>query len=1476
MSSNTDRPATDSFPDNAIAIIGMAGRFPGADSVSEFWDNLRQGKESIVTLSEDDLLAEGVSAKALANHAYVRRAGLMRGIDEFDAEFFGFTPQAARTMDPQHRLFLQEAYHALEDAGYTPPKIDATVGVFATSTTGGYLLHNLMSHYDPESVMGEGITFDMVNLSMSNDKDYLATRVAYQFNLNGPALSVQTACSSSLVAVHLACQSILNGESDMALAGAASLRIPHHVGYWHDPGSMVSATGHCRPFDVRSDGTIFSSGVGVVVLKALQDAIDDGDRIHAVIRGSALNNDGSTKMTYAAPTVAGQADVVAEAHAVAEVDAATISYVETHGTGTPLGDPIEIEALRQAFDISEETRPGPCYIGSVKSNIGHLESAAGIAALIKTILCLKHRAIPATLHYTSPNPELHLDQGPFVVRGEYGAWEWDGVRRAGVSAFGVGGTNAHVVLEEAPAVAPTVDVPGPQMLLLSARTPEALTAARAELAAELARPDAPALADVAYTLEHRRADRVRMAAVVGDRENATKVLSAEEHDNVFIGETVASSSSDRVVFLFPGQGAQHIGMARDLYDSEPEFARHFDECVAGFDAELGIDLKAAIFDGSARDLERTDRTQPALFTVQYALAKLLESYGIVPAAMAGHSIGEYAAATIAGVFDLPTALKVVAMRARLMHTAPRGVMVAVTLGPEAVAEYLSDDVDLATVNDPGGCVVAGTEEGIRAFQARLAEAGITARRVRTSHAFHSRLMDPVLPEFTGFLSRITLREPQIPLLSNLTGTWLSASEATNPATWARQIRATVRFADELGVLLADPDRVFVEVGPGGTLTASAMRHPKWSERHRAVRLMRHHAQSRNDRDAFLLGLGQLWSAGVDVDWSPLSQGAQPQLVSLPGYHFARERYWVEHKPHEGRAADGAGAAGVNGTELPAAATAAAQGGAGGRSPLEATLGRIWSQCLGVATVDRNANFFDIGGDSLVAISVAMSASHQGLELTPQDLYDNPTVAALTKALTARYAAGGLARHSFTEVEHPPVPPNLDFFLEHGLADRGQWRIPLILRLRSDVGIDDVRAVLTAVTNHHEALRLRLAERAGIWEQKIGEQLESVEVAAGTLPEGLEPGSAQERAAVFDICRQQIAEQDLSAPPLVATFVPGAAGGPSYLALAVHGMVADEASREILVTDIFTAFGQRMNGQDVALQPVSAQWGEWSQRCAGLATHPAVLESRDYWLANATAADLRLPVADAADGPAAGDLVRLSSVLSVAETGEVDEVRRNRGVAVEEVLLAALGRTLAGAAGSGVAAVDLGGPGRSVLRPDVDLGRTVGSFTTVYPVALRCAPSAELGAQELLDAVHEAVTGVPHHGIGYGLLRYLHAPTARSFGAVRTSDIAFTYAGTIPDMSAFASGEAPVQFDTDAESPVREAIPGLGHALELRVYRSRGQLHVDWWYDARRIDEAAAQALATGFGSELSGLVAEAAIEEELDSANDELTLVEFD
>jgi phthiocerol/phenolphthiocerol synthesis type-I polyketide synthase E len=1474
VTSNSELPA------NAIAVVGMAARLPGANTLSAFWDNLRRGEESIVTLAEDDLLAEGIPEKALANHAYVRRAALLDGIDEFDADFFGFTPQVARSTDPQHRLFLQTAWHAIEDAGYDPADIEGSVGVYATSTTSGYLLHNIMSNHDPNVVMGQGITFDMVNLSLQNDKDYLATKVAHAFNLRGPALSVQTACSSALVAVHLACQSILNGECEMALAGGASLRIPHHVGYWYAPGSMVSPTGHCRPFDVRSDGTIFGSGVGVVVLKSLEDAVDSGDRIHAVIRGSALNNDGATKMTYAAPNAAGQADVIAEAQAIADVDSSTVSYIETHGTGTPLGDPIEIEGLRQAFAVSEKDRAAPCFIGSVKSNIGHLESAAGIASLIKAILCLKHRAIPATLHYTSPNPELHLDKGPFRVRSEYGPWEWDGVLRAGVSSFGVGGTNAHVVLEEAPPAPVSTPKPGPQVLLMSARSTDALEQSRSALAAELSGADEVSLPDVAHTLTRRRKENIRMAAIVKDRQDAVAVLQAAESDNVFVGEFAPSThnadNAARVVFLFPGQGAQHIGMARGLYDSEPVFAEHFDRCAADFGDELGVDLRAEIFEGTARNLERTDRTQPALFTAEYALAKLVESYGIRPAAMAGHSIGEYVAGTIAGVFDIDTAIRVVSMRARLMHAAPRGVMVAVALSPDAVAEHLTGDVDVAAINEPGGCVVAGSEESIRQFSDRLTEKGIVARRVRTSHAFHSRLMDSMIPEFTGFLSRQTLREPQIPLLSNVTGTWLAASEATNPATWARQVRSTVRFSDEVDVLLADPHRILIEVGPGGTLTASATRHTRWSSGHSAVRLMRHHAQNRDDRDAFLLALGQLWAAGVDVDWAPLRGGQPAHLVTLPGYPFERQRHWVEHRATswvaDAAVTNGVAAAAPGGT---AEATHTAKNGA---SLMEATLQRIWGQCLGLSSVDRKANFFELGGDSLVAISVAMTASNEGLDLTPQDLYDNQTVAALAKALTARYAAGGLARQSPGGVTHPPVPPNISYFLEHGVREHGQWRVPLILRLRPDVAVDDIRAVLSALRNHHEALRLRLVERAGTWEQVVAEPGELAELATLDLLDGkptdaIAPSSEQEREALLAILNEPASEQDPSSP-LIATYVRGVPGGSCYLAISVPAIAADNASRDILLTDIFTAFGQRLAGEEIALQPITTPWVEWSQRCAALAVHPAVVESREFWLQTATAANLRV-AGDTPDGaPGVADLARIASALTVAETTDIDDARRRLRVPIEEMLLAALSQTIATAVGEGTLAVDLSGEGRSVLKPDIDLRRTVGWFTTVYPVALTCAMSDNSSAKQVLDDVHNTLNAVPHYGIGYGLLRYLYAPTARTLGATSPADIYFSYIGTIPDLPALGEDVA-VQFDTDTALPVRETLPGLGHAIEFRVFRTAGVLHLDWWYDTRRVDAATVQSLADGFSRTLMELIREALAEDELDSGSDEMELVDL-
>jgi len=636
-----------------------------------------------------------------------------------------------------------------------------------------------------------------------------------------------------------------------------------------------------------------------------------------------------------------------------------------------------------------------------------------------------------------------------------------------------------------------------------------------------------------------------------------------------------------------------------------------------------------------------------------------------------------------------------------------------------------------------------------------------------------------------------------------------------------------------------------------------------------VRLMRHHAQNRDDRDAFLLALGQLWSAGVEVDWSPLRGGRSAQLVTLPGYPFERQRHWIEH-----RANVWTGDAATNGSAAAVGAADAAASAKSGQSPMEATLQRIWGQCLGLPDVQRNANFFELGGDSLVAISVAMTASNEGLDLTPQDLYENQTVAALAKALTARYAAGGLGRQSPSEVTHPPVPPNISYFLEHGVREHEQWRVPLILQLRSDVKVEDICAVLTALRNHHEALRLRLVERAGTWEQDVSEPLEGeafADLATRSLPEDIKPGTPQERDALLSTLIDVVRQQDPS-NPLIATYVSGVPGGSSYLAISVRAIVADNASRDILLTDIFTAFGQQLAGEEIVLQPVTTPWTEWSQRCAALAVHPAVVESRDYWLKTASASTLKVASEQTAGPPGLPDLARSASSLTVAETTEIDDARRRLRVPIDEMLLAALGRTIARQVGDGTVAVDVSGEGRSVLKPDVDLRRTVGWFNTIYPIALACAKDD--GAKQLLDDVHDTLTAVPHYGIGYGLLRYLYAPTARQLGAAAPADIFFSYIGTIPDLPPVGEDVA-VRFDSDTALPVREAIPGLGHGIELRVFRTAGVLHLDWWYDSRRVDAATVQSLADGFSQTLLELIREALAADEMDSGSDEMELVDL-
>ncbi|WP_415848829.1 acyltransferase domain-containing protein, partial [Tsukamurella ocularis] len=986
--------------------------------------------------------------------------------------------------------------------------------------------------------------------------------------------------------------------------------------------------------------------------------------------------------------------------------------------------------------------------------------------------------------------------------------------------------------------------PGAYPLLLSARGAERIAVARARLADELEADPSLQPADVAATLAARPADTTRAVTVVRDRSHAITALRAGEGSVGSVPDG-ATAATDRVALLFPGQGAQYVGMARGLYDAEPVFAQNVDRCAAGFDAALGIDLRALMFGGRSRELERTDRSQPALFTVEYALARLLESRGVRPSILVGHSVGEYVAATLAGVFDLPTAIAVVAERGRVMQAAPPGVMLAVPLGESDLGPYLDSDIDVATVNEPGGCVVAGPEGAIADLTAKLAADTITARRVRTSHAFHSRLMEPAATRFADFLAGIELRAPRIPMASNVTGAMMSDEEATDPATWARQMRATVRFADELDAVLADPHRVLVEVGPGGTLTSAAKRHPRFGDGHRIARLVRHPAQDRDDREFFLEGLGQLWAAGLDVD-----PGApEGREVLLPGYPFLPERHWIDAAPH--RRPTPTSDAGPSGE--------ATAGEDGADTGAEAVLGRVWAACLGVDAVDPEADFFDLGGDSLVAIGVSMAAGHAGIDLTPQDLYDHPTVAALARAVTARDAAGGLAEPTAPS-QRPPLTPNLARLGESGLRDHPRWRIPLVLGVGSEVTAEDVAAVLGALVRRHDALRLRLQrDEAGLWEQVIAD--------ADDVDGNLSVTEESTAAADLDTAAQErltamIADADAGAPPVRALLLRPAGGGDGRLALAVPGWVGETRSREILAADLLTAFGQRAAGMEVFLAPPATGWAQWCQHFAALAGHPAVLETRSRWIDAARPA-VRIATADPDDGPVAADYRRLPTMVGTVEAAEIDDARRRTGVRLEELVTAALVRGVSAAVGPGRVVVDVDGDARSVLRPAVDTRNTVGWFTTVHPVALTVPD----GDEELVDDVRTALRAVPHHGVGHGLLRYLHAPTAAHLAGAPGADLHLVVTGTVPEPPEIAHGPKAVWFAADAAMPVRDAVPGLGHAVEVRVYRSGGRVHLDWWYDARRVDAARIDALSAAVEQAL-GAVSRTNAEPADDEADD--------
>jgi amino acid adenylation domain-containing protein len=942
--------------DEPIAIIGFAGRFPGADSVDAFWSNLSAGVESISRFTDDELRASGIPEHLLANPEYSKARGVLADADCFDAGFFGYQRREAELTDPQHRVFLETAWAALEHAGWPPERIRGRAGVFAGASMNTYLLHSVLARRAASTEFLRDFQSGGYNVLVGNDKDYLATRVAFKLNLRGPAVSVQTACSTSLVAVCEAVESLRSGQCDVALAGGVSVTFPQKRGCLYQEGAITSPDGHCRPFDAEARGTVFGEGAGIVVLKRLSEAQADGDTVYAVIRGVGLSNDGSEKLSYLAPNIAGQAEAVARAWQQAGIDTATVGFIEAHGTGTPMGDPIEVAALAQVFHGT----PGSCRLGSVKANIGHMEAAAGVTGLIKSALALHYRRIPATIHYRSPNPALTLDRTPFRVNSETETWDTDKPRRAGVTSLGVGGTNAHVALEEAP---PT-RVSGPswpqQLLVVSARSPQALATASTKLADYLEKYHDVDLADAAYTLQvGRRAFDHRRFVVADSPQTAADAL----RDTT---STLAGSTTPPIAFLFPGQGSQSLRMAVGLYAAEPAFKAQLDLCAELLRPHLGIDLREVLFpatgmEGAAQSrLNQTAITQPALFAIEYSLAQTWMGWGIRPTALFGHSIGEYVAACLAGVMSLEDALSLVARRGALIQACPPGVMLAVRASEADVRATLPPSLDVAAVNGPTQTVVSGSTEAINAYEVQLATQSIQCKQLVTSHAFHSALLDPAVNQFREVVSKVQLRPPQTPFISCVTGTWITEAEATSPDYWASQLRQGVRCADGLRAIVGETATALLEVGPGSTLVNLARHVLPRNRIADAIAGLPRDAAAADDVPAVLTALGKLWQAGVEVDWHRFHALSSRRRIGLPTYPFERQRYWIEPPP----LAEETASPGISEsqqdvvTEAPSVQTHAA-----GTLP---DVQRLFAELSGcdAAAIEPVASFFELGFDSL--------------------------------------------------------------------------------------------------------------------------------------------------------------------------------------------------------------------------------------------------------------------------------------------------------------------------------------------------------------------------------------------------------------------------------------------------------------------------------------------------------------------------------
>ncbi len=1464
---------------DGIAIIGMAGRFPGAPDVDTFWSNLCDGVESIGPFSEDDLQAAGADT---GDPAFVNAGAQMEGIEEFDADFFGMSRREAELTDPQHRIVLETVWATLEHAGYDPETIDGRIGLFGGVARNLYLRYNLQTHPDLLALVGDYPTM------LATEREYAITRAAFKLGLEGPAVSVNTACSTSGVATHLAVQSLLAGDSDLALAGGACVTVPLRAGYTYQEGHIYSADGHVRAFDADACGTVIASGVAFIALKRLEDAIKDADTIYAVIRGSAINNDGADRIGFTAPSIGGQAAVIEDALTVAEANADSIGMLEAHGTGTLLGDPIEVVALTQAFRRHTDRR-GYCALGSLKSNVGHLDAAAGVTSIIKAALSLYHEHIPPTINFRSPNPQIDFESSPFLVNTELRGWpRTDEPRRAGVSSFGLGGTNAHVVLEEAPRPLPRPDVPAsqPHILVLSAKTPEAVEGRRRLLADHLDSHPETDLADAASTLAVGRARMPYRAAVVAEDAAAALELLRQPTAQATVART-SSTTGAEVAFLFTGTGAQYVGMGAGLYRTEPVFAAAMQECahiVGSIDGHDLIDLlygKHADPDAATSMLMRTAVGQPAIFALQYALSRLWASWGIEPAVLVGHSVGELAAACIGGLFTLEDALWLTTARGRLIGDLPTGAMTAVLAEEAAILPLLNEDLSLAAVNAPEQCVASGPPGAVDELEQRLTQADIPFRRLPIDVAGHSPMMEPVLDTLREHVERVSRHDLRIPMVSTMTGERTSTTEIADPAYWGQHARRTVRFTDAIGVLLAErPDVVLVEIGSGATLASLARQHPALSPESAVISTLPPRAAETDDRIHAYRALADAWAAGVDVDWEAVN-GGRRRRIPLPTYPFARKRYWIEANGTTSPAAADPDTSGAPMAEA-AVTIADTDDGAGGGLPTRSVAARIASMLadlsgLQEAALDPATTFTDLGFDSLFLAQFNSQSRKQFGVRVPLDqlLTGTSTIDALAAHIEGELdlvssesddadgptdgttrAAGALTPGTSLGADGPtPIPllPNVARYLgERDTPHPEHWNVSGLLAPSDRLDAERTRRVVAALIERNDALRLRISRDGDDYVSSIAP------VAADPLPfaltdlSGLNP--AERPAALERRADELQASLDLEHGPLIRVELFDLGEQGQRLLVIVHHFVFDQLSWRPYWEDFIALYDELKRGDSVTLPAPETSFEAWAHALQRHADSEALHGEMRVWRDLPWERVQPIPL-DHPDGANTNESARhVEIAFTPDETTAL--TRRTPGVIRKvDLILTALARTTAAWTGSDTVLIDMMGHGRvDAIAEGVDPIDSVGFFISYTPLVLRLP---EDRAEPLPPSLTDQIEPLLRHGLNFDLLRYMtsDASARQEFRALPKAEILFNHQGQLDEPDELPRGS---MYRAAPESSGRTHSPkGIRYypiAVSSKI--QYGRLHLNFVYSTNLHEHSTITDLAEEFRKQLVAVVAQ--------------------